>query len=592
MLTPLLVFAQTGPAGIGNINNQSSVLYWIDANAGITTNPSSITNWSDLSSNNINNVITGNITLNNNFSNNLSAVTFNGSSRIETNLSINANSFPNLSIIALYRPRINNAGGVWGEDDIDWDRFILKNTSDPSYNSILTSGVGPIMIPSLYTTGVSTITSVIYEEDQLQGSRVYTNGTLAANFTTNHGPENSSLFTIGDIGQSSAIQNFPFDGEIAEVIVYGEALNFAQVLILNNSLAAKYNLPLDTFDIYTADDPISGNYDHEVAGIGQFDVNQNHTDAQGTGIVRILNPSGLDDREFLIWGHDNQIARAFETVDVPPTIQARFLRTWRANEVNMDQTSADVGAIDMRFDLTDLGLITTSDLRLIIDTDNDGTFADETPISGATNLGNNVYEFAGITEIANNLRFTLGTINASQTTLLPIESLTFEARLKHQKTVILNWETINEKDNDFFSLERSNNGISWEIINTTNSKGDGDYQYTFVDQTPCKPTAYYRLKQTDYDGYSSYTSIKAIVLPKDSESLAIYPNPTKQEITIQGQHILPESLKIYNELGQDLSNKIRIIDHNTNYTIIDLSNLNTGIYLLQSPYFTRKIQKQ
>ena len=46
--------------------------------------------------------------------------------------------------------------------------------------------------------------------------------------------------------------------------------------------------------------------------------------------------------------------------------------------------------------------------QLLVDTDNDGVFNDETPILGAISLGSNMYQLNGVTAIANNLRFTLG----------------------------------------------------------------------------------------------------------------------------------------------------------------------------------------
>ncbi|MDA9967716.1 hypothetical protein N9E62_00930 [Salibacteraceae bacterium] len=50
-------------------------------------------------------------------------------------------------------------------------------------------------------------------------------------------------------------------------------------------------------------------------------------------------------------------------------MQARVARVWR-----VDQTG-DVGTVSLSFDLSDVaGSVTSSDLRLLIDTDNDGCF--------------------------------------------------------------------------------------------------------------------------------------------------------------------------------------------------------------------------
>lgn len=161
-------------------------------------------------------------------------------------------------------------------------------------------------------------------------------------------------------------------------------------------------------DIYNEDEPGAGNYDHEVAGIGRINSSNQHNDSQGTGIVRILNPTNLDDNEFLFWGHDNQPLQMNTNIDTPSSIKNRLTRVWRVSESNTSGGDVDVGNIEMRFDLTGLSNISTNNLRLLIDTNNNGNFNDDPPISGAVNLGNNIYAFNNISSISNNTRFTLG----------------------------------------------------------------------------------------------------------------------------------------------------------------------------------------
>jgi hypothetical protein len=76
--------------------------------------------------------------------------------------------------------------------------------------------------------------------------------------------------------------------------------------------------------------------------------------------------------------------------------------------------TGEVGAVDLQFDLTgiaDLASLATCDIalsvRLLVDTDNDGVFNDQTAISGATNIGGNIYRFTNISAISNNMRFTV-----------------------------------------------------------------------------------------------------------------------------------------------------------------------------------------
>ena len=55
---------------------------------------------------------------------------------------------------------------------------------------------------------------------------------------------------------------------------------------------------------------------------------------------------------------------------------------------------------------------------MIIDTDNDGVFADETPIGGATTVIGNIVQFSGVSGLTNGLRFTIGTADATNSSLL------------------------------------------------------------------------------------------------------------------------------------------------------------------------------
>ena len=382
--------------------------------------------------------------------------------------------------------------------------------------------------------------------------------------------------------------------DYAEIIHFNYALDTVDHILVQNYLSAKYDIPIANNDLYDKDDVANGDYDFDVAGIGQISATEINDDAQGSGIVRMLNPSGLDDNEFLIWGHDGGVQQATETTDIPAGIQARFDRVWRVSEVNSSQTAVDVGAIDIRFDLTGLGAITTSDLRLLVDTDNDGVFNDETPISGATALGSNIYLFAGVTAIANNLRFTIGTINISQTPL-PIELINFNAQVMDNNVVKLDWQTASELDNDYFTIERSLNGIQWEELIEIDGAGNSSSLLTYdkYDTNPFLGVSYYRLKQTDFDGKFSYSQIKSVNINKlENSKTEIYPNPTDNQITIIGSESELKQVKIYNTLGQDVTMLTYYITNNNSKMVIDLSNLRPGMYYIKTKTTANKVYKQ
>lgn len=583
--------AQLGPGGVGTTDGTSTLEYWLDANNGIAgTAP--ITGVTDLSGNSITNTILGDPTLTTNALNGYSAITFDGTGDyISTSLSIRANVFPDLDVYAVYE-QTGATSAVWGEDNGGFDRFIVDANGAASCDYAVSNGSSCTNRANMFPVNTPVITSIPFDEDATNGSSAIVNGVQSgAAFTSNHVPDNngSNLFDVGSIGRN----NFVMDGDIAEVFVFSENLNDAQQIILHNYLSAKYGIALTGNDYYDEDDPASGNYDHDVAGIGRVDASNLHDAAQGTGIVGISNPSGLGDDEFLIWGHDNGAAVASETSDIPTSIDARFDRVWRVSEENSSSTAVDVGTIDITFDLSAFSAVTASDLRLLVDTDNDGVFDDETPISGATSIGGGVYEFSGISAIANNLRFTLGTIDIV-TTPLPVELISFSASVLKTRKVKLEWLTATEINNDHFTLERSKNGIDWEYLAEIDGAGNSNKElsYSHIDDNPFASVIYYRLKQTDFDGTIEYSDVVRVELNQlESTELNIYPNPSKAIITINEEGVEFEEISIFDMFGKEVTSRIRLIVRKESSLTLDLSSLSKGMYFLKTGTTANRIYK-
>ncbi len=114
---------------------------------------------------------------------------------------------------------------------------------------------------------------------------------------------------------------------------------------------------------------------------------------------------------------------------------------------------------------------------------------------------------------------------------MPVELSAFELRLLENQTVALKWVTQSEKDNDFFTIERSTNGISFEKIleqPATNSITGATYQW--IDERPQPGTNYYMLNQTDWDGTTRHLGIKSANVAGANTLLHIAPNPVQSEL--------------------------------------------------------------
>jgi hypothetical protein len=392
-------------------------------------------------------------------------------------------------------------------------------------------------------------------------------------------PNYSSDLYIGILrGHTGAGANTTrFNGRMAEVILFNTVLNSVQRTVVSNYLAAKYGLTLGSQDLYTMDNGANGNYDHDVAGIGRVSASDLHTDAQGTGIVRINNPSNLQNNEYLFWGHDNGTMGAWGVGDYPPTVQGRLQRVWRVSEVNASGTAVNVGNVDMAFDLNGLGPVNASDLRLLVDTDLDGLFADETPLGTATDLGAGLFRFDAIAALTNGVRFTLATTNIASTPL-PVELVAFDATAQNDH-VRLDWTTASEQNNAFFTVERSIDLEQWQEVNVTPGAGTSaaPIQYSSRDASPLNGTAYYRLRQTDLDGSSSLSHAVPVTFT-EGVSVSIHPVPFREQLQVRTLDGDVLSVELHAMTGQ----RIPMPMHTTGPDIrLDTSMLPPGAYTVR-----------
>ncbi len=90
---------------------------------------------------------------------------------------------------------------------------------------------------------------------------------------------------------------------------------------------------------------------------------------------------------------------------------------------------------------------------------------------------------------------------------LPIELTAFTCYASNN-TIILNWSTASEEDSRFFEIERSSDGVNFEMIGLVDAAGNStsDKFYSFQDTQPFEQN-YYRLKQVNGDFSYSLSDI-------------------------------------------------------------------------------------
>lgn len=137
-----------------------------------------------------------------------------------------------------------------------------------------------------------------------------------------------------------------------------------------------------------------------------------------------------------------------------------------------------------------------------------------------------VYWGSGVAGI---VKFPVTPYNPSS---LPIELLEFKGQEKDGVNVI-SWITSSERNNDYFTLERSRDAINWKVIDYIKGSGNSttELNYEYLDNNYDSDVYnYYRLKQTDFNGESEIF-----------ETIAIY-NKSKKIIKIL--NIMGESVNI------------------------------------------------
>ena len=90
---------------------------------------------------------------------------------------------------------------------------------------------------------------------------------------------------------------------------------------------------------------------------------------------------------------------------------------------------------------------------------------------------------------------------------------------------VLDWTTITEQNNRGFEVERSFDGTNWEMLAEVAGHGTtlDQHDYSYTDNTlPLQTaTAYYRLRQVDFNGEFEYT--KVVVLRRQATSATTAP---------------------------------------------------------------------
>jgi hypothetical protein len=143
--------------------------------------------------------------------------------------------------------------------------------------------------------------------------------------------------------------------------------------------------------------------------------------------------------------------------------------------------------------------------------------------------------------------------NLSLTTSIPLPVVISSFNvIPENSDVKLVWATATETDNSYFTVQRSQNGSDWNDLGEVQSKTNGGpgSTYTFYDKNPVDGVLYYRLKQTDLTGRSTFSEIKEIDFANSFTDITLFPNPARGSFTLKGDNLNKMQFSLYNNIGQ------------------------------------------
>lgn len=172
---------------------------------------------------------------------------------------------------------------------------------------------------------------------------------------------------------------------------------------------------------------------------------------------------------------------------------------------------------------------------------------------------------------------------------LPIHLLNFNAQyIPESKSVKVLWQTVTEINNNYFTIDRTVDGFNFETIGNLNGAGNSNslLSYSFNDENPLKGISYYRLKQTDFNGNSTYSNLAPIAINSLGENydtiLKSYPNPASTNINLSFLAANNENVEIQisDFTGRIIQQKNVFLNQGGNSIDLDVSDIPNGLYMV------------
>ncbi len=179
----------------------------------------------------------------------------------------------------------------------------------------------------------------------------------------------------------------------------------------------------------------------------------------------------------------------------------------------------------------------------------------------------------------NYYKVTLGSV----TNPLPVELINFDATCENNGT-LLQWSTASETNNDYFTIQKSNDGKTYNDIATITGNGTSNNKnnYQYFDDQLHNGSVYYRLSQTDFNG--DETDLNAISTNcsgnNQNEDFFIINNPAHDNVQLQISGIIGKNYTVsfIDRLGRQLIQRKIYLNNPEDKINFNIQTLSDGIY--------------
>lgn len=151
--------------------------------------------------------------------------------------------------------------------------------------------------------------------------------------------------------------------------------------------------------------------------------------------------------------------------------------------------------------------------------------------------------------------------------------------------VSVDWSTSQEINNNYFEVERSADGNSgWQAVAHVKGAGNSQvaHQYNAFDANPLSGISYYRIKQVDRDGKSSYSKTVSLRVENAGSRVSVVANPFRGDLKIKFSGVAQQvQARLIDITGKQVARESwNISNGESTHQFSNVSKLQNGIYIL------------